>query len=416
MTLAGRRSRDRPGPDGAPRRDPLDVRWGSAYAYIVTSYPDTRPWLWDLLSEVYDQGQRGGRTHLNPFWREDPGDLPSLRTHPPHSRSLAGVRRRDLRPVLPEPTRRDGERPGEQGLGRPRSVNAEHPSQTPIGRVAGLPPLGETPPMNDALAVMPPKVRAWIYLLLIVANAVITPLMAAGVIPSLYGTSSWRCSACSVARPPSPTSTRRRRLCSTPRCTTRSTTKSLSGEPARRSAPRSSAYSSASSSPSCVAPKADARPAPEGATVTVWDQSGGVLPARAAGNAWAKSGAVNVKMGTCTGPSCIVVRSTVTHAEGTCFASTAGCAYKIPDGTCIVEVNTWVSDRNRYQSRYLAQSVTTHELGHCLGVPHLEPLDSIMHNPGSSTDPIRTPSAGDLQYLRDVSTGRIAAFDPGTLY
>lgn len=42
--------------------------------------------------------------------------------------------------------------------------------------------------MTDALAVLPPKVRAGIYLLLIVANAVVTPLMAAGTIPSLYGT------------------------------------------------------------------------------------------------------------------------------------------------------------------------------------------------------------------------------------
>lgn len=42
--------------------------------------------------------------------------------------------------------------------------------------------------MNDALSILPAKVRAGIYLLLIVANAVLVPLMAAGKVESLYGT------------------------------------------------------------------------------------------------------------------------------------------------------------------------------------------------------------------------------------
>lgn len=41
--------------------------------------------------------------------------------------------------------------------------------------------------MNDALNIIPAKVRAGIYALLIIANAVVTPLMAAGEVPSLYG-------------------------------------------------------------------------------------------------------------------------------------------------------------------------------------------------------------------------------------
>lgn len=41
--------------------------------------------------------------------------------------------------------------------------------------------------MDNPLSIIPPKIRAWIYALLITANAVLTPLMAAGVIPSLYG-------------------------------------------------------------------------------------------------------------------------------------------------------------------------------------------------------------------------------------
>lgn len=40
----------------------------------------------------------------------------------------------------------------------------------------------------DPITVLPPKVRAAIYLALIVISAVLTPLMAAGIVPSLYGT------------------------------------------------------------------------------------------------------------------------------------------------------------------------------------------------------------------------------------
>ena len=160
---------------------------------------------------------------------------------------------------------------------------------------------------------------------------------------------------------------------------------------------------------------AEARPAPGQLTVTVSDQSSGTLPARAAARAWAKSGAITARFGPCAGPGCIIVRATETHTAGTCYYLTAGCAYRIPDGTCIVEVNRWVAEPDPYRSRWLAQSVTTHEVGHCLGLPHLDPVTSIMHNPGSSTDPVKVPSAADLAYLRDVTAGRVAAFDPGTL-
>lgn len=163
----------------------------------------------------------------------------------------------------------------------------------------------------------------------------------------------------------------------------------------------------------------NARPAPAGTTVTVSDQSGGVLPARTAARAWVKSGAVNVRFGACAGPGCIVVRSTVTHTEGTCFATTAGCAFKIPDGTCIVEVASWVTNPEPayapYQSRFLPLAVTTHEVGHCLGVPHIGEADSIMNPQMSPSDPTKTPSSADLQYLRGVIAGTLPTFDVGTL-
>lgn len=40
---------------------------------------------------------------------------------------------------------------------------------------------------EEALTLLGPKLRAAIYLVLITASAVLTPLMAAGVVPALYG-------------------------------------------------------------------------------------------------------------------------------------------------------------------------------------------------------------------------------------
>lgn len=40
---------------------------------------------------------------------------------------------------------------------------------------------------DQALTVLGPKTRAVIYLILITASAILTPLMAFGVLPSLYG-------------------------------------------------------------------------------------------------------------------------------------------------------------------------------------------------------------------------------------
>lgn len=41
--------------------------------------------------------------------------------------------------------------------------------------------------MNDALNIIPAKVRAAIYAALLVVNAVVTPLMATGTIPAYVG-------------------------------------------------------------------------------------------------------------------------------------------------------------------------------------------------------------------------------------
>lgn len=41
--------------------------------------------------------------------------------------------------------------------------------------------------MGNPLSIIPPKVRAWIYAVLVIANIILTPLMAAGFVPSLIG-------------------------------------------------------------------------------------------------------------------------------------------------------------------------------------------------------------------------------------
>jgi hypothetical protein len=79
LTVAGRRSRDSPGPDGAPRDDGLDTRWGEDYQEIVSIHPGLRPALLRVMRDVWDQGHRAQRGEHNPFWLDPDINLPSRR-------------------------------------------------------------------------------------------------------------------------------------------------------------------------------------------------------------------------------------------------------------------------------------------------------------------------------------------------
>ena len=96
--LAGRRSRDTPGPDNAPRNIGLDPRWGDNWRYIVSTAPQLREYVWDFGAEVYDMAMRTRLGHnysryiagrrrkepgtqnpfpKNPFWPGLPNDTPT---------------------------------------------------------------------------------------------------------------------------------------------------------------------------------------------------------------------------------------------------------------------------------------------------------------------------------------------------
>jgi hypothetical protein len=68
MTVAGRRSRTKPGPDGAPRTDSLDPRWGEDWQYIVSLHPDLRSYLLRVVRDAWDAGHRAHHDDDNPFW------------------------------------------------------------------------------------------------------------------------------------------------------------------------------------------------------------------------------------------------------------------------------------------------------------------------------------------------------------
>jgi hypothetical protein len=89
MTVAGRRSRTRPGPDGAPRTDSLDIRWGEDWRYLVTTYPDIRSYLLRVARDAWDAGHRADRDTPNPYWL-DP-DIAGHDDTPPTSIPLLGA-------------------------------------------------------------------------------------------------------------------------------------------------------------------------------------------------------------------------------------------------------------------------------------------------------------------------------------
>lgn len=88
MTVAGRRSRTAPGPDGAPRDQGLDVRWGEDYKAIVSVHPELRSYILRVARDAWDQGHRARRGTANPFWLD-----PDIAGHDstPTLRSLLGA-------------------------------------------------------------------------------------------------------------------------------------------------------------------------------------------------------------------------------------------------------------------------------------------------------------------------------------
>lgn len=152
-----------------------------------------------------------------------------------------------------------------------------------------------------------------------------------------------------------------------------------------------------------TATQASAAPAVERrttATITVQDDSGGLLPTAAAARLWNKNGVVQFRTGSCSGPLCIHVAVVDAHPADTCSEVTAGCAYLLPDGTCQVEVTRFYADPpapyDYFMSRYAARSVTAHEIGHCAGLPHSGDPTSLMFYQQDPSDPVKVPSAADL--------------------
>lgn len=140
------------------------------------------------------------------------------------------------------------------------------------------------------------------------------------------------------------------------------------------------------------------------AVVFVYDASGGVLNSavRAAVRSWDKAGSLDLQFvkNPCFGASCIVVDSVVAHPDGTCGNTMGGCEFTYPEefGLCHVTVTDNLDGR-------LAEAVTTHEVGHCLGMPHISLSDdpkTIMSPVIDANDYNRVPSQQDIALLEEM--------------
>jgi hypothetical protein len=104
--------------------------------------------------------------------------------------------------------------------------------------------------------------------------------------------------------------------------------------------------------------------APPRAAATVQftlDADGTTLPLAAAAVDWSKNTGISVVVGDCTGANCIHFKVVQTSCG---IGAASGCAYRISDGSCQVEVDQWVADRGN--TAYTDELVTKHEAGHCI--------------------------------------------------
>lgn len=93
----------------------------------------------------------------------------------------------------------------------------------------------------------------------------------------------------------------------------------------------------------------------------ILDADGTTLPLAAAAADWSKNTGITVTTGDCTGANCIHFKVVQTSCG---IGAASGCAYRLGDGSCQVEVDQWVADRGN--TAYTDELVTKHEAGHCI--------------------------------------------------
>lgn len=89
------------------------------------------------------------------------------------------------------------------------------------------------------------------------------------------------------------------------------------------------------------------------------------LPLAASAADWSRNTDVTAAVGECNGTRCVHFK--VVDFACNRGAPVGGCAYRIPDGSCQVEVSQWVVNRVADNPNvYTDLLVTTHEAGHCI--------------------------------------------------
>lgn len=98
--------------------------------------------------------------------------------------------------------------------------------------------------------------------------------------------------------------------------------------------------------------------------ITVNDKTG-ELPAAQAAAAWNKANAVTLDTGSCSGVNC--VNLVVAAIPSVNMVPVMGYASPQADGSCTVTVDPYTVS----SGANLLLAVTTHELGHCIGLGHV---------------------------------------------